>query len=143
MTAVLLLALAGGAAAAKVYKWVDDEGNVHFGDRPAGQDAQEMELRVRPPAQRSQPVPLAPIGGNIGDVMEEDRLRRREAREQEKQAREERQRNCALARDRLRRFVESNYLYDIDDSGNRVILSNEQREASEQRARDEIQRYCG
>jgi hypothetical protein len=48
VTALLLLPLLSNIAAAEIYKWVDAQGNVHFGDKPkdsriAGQ-AQEVEV---------------------------------------------------------------------------------------------------
>jgi len=111
LTAVLLLTVAGSVSGAKVYKWVDQDGNVHFGDRPNTDGAQEMEIKTREPVT---PAPVAPrlqgntLRSNISDVMEEERLRRKEAREKEKEARDSRQRNCLLARDRLRSYEESN-----------------------------------
>jgi len=141
---VLLLAIAGNAAAAKVYRWVDEDGNVHFGDRPADSDAQELEIKPRQPAApAAQPLPDTLNRATISEVMEEERLRRKEVREKEKQVRQNRQRNCLLARDNLRSLEESGYVYDIDSSGKRRILSDSQRKASEQRARDAVTRFCG
>ncbi|MDH3451147.1 MAG: DUF4124 domain-containing protein [Gammaproteobacteria bacterium] len=140
---LLLLTIAGSVSAAKVYKWVDEDGNVHFGDRPANDDAQELEIRNREPAApAAQPLPGNPVRTSISEVMEEERLRRKETREQEKQARQSRQRNCVLARDKLRSFEESDYLYDIDSNGDRHVLSDAQREAAEQAARDDVTRFC-
>ncbi|MDH3714625.1 MAG: DUF4124 domain-containing protein [Gammaproteobacteria bacterium] len=141
---VLLLAFTGAAAGAKVYKWVDEDGNVHFGDRPPADAAQELQIKVRPStAPPSQALPGSTNRTSISEVMEEERLRRKEAREQEQQARETRQRNCVLARDKLRSFEESNYLYDVDSSGKRRILSDAQRETAEKAAREDVQRFCG
>lgn len=43
----LLVLDAGEAAAAGIYRWVDAEGGVHFGDRPpAAQAASPVEVRV-------------------------------------------------------------------------------------------------
>ena len=144
---VLSLAIAGSAVAAKVYKWVDENGDVHFGDRPTRDNAKELEIKVREPAAPA-PVPGQPlpprnqVRTNISDVMEEERLRRKEAREKDKQARESRQRNCVLARDKLRSFQESDYLYDIDSSGKRRVLSKAERAAAERDARDDVTRFC-
>ena len=142
----MLLAIAGSAAAAKVYKWVDENGDVHFGDRPTRNNAQELEIKVQEPvapaAVPGQPPPRNQVRTNISDVMEEERLRRRKAREQEKEARESRQRNCVLARDKLRSYQESDYLYDIDSEGKRRVLSKAERAAAERDARDDVTRFC-
>lgn len=140
---VLLLAATASASAGKVYKWVDEHGNVHFGDRPRDNGAEELEIRVRD-AQPASPAGGAdPMRANIGKVMEEDRLRRQESREEEKQARAKRDRNCQVAKDRLRRMRESTYLYDIDNDGKRRILSHQERAAAEQRVLDQVSQYCG
>ena len=48
----LLAALLSGAstATAEVYKWVDEDGRVHFGDRPQAEDAEAIELKPAAPA---------------------------------------------------------------------------------------------
>lgn len=48
--ALLILALAGTAYAAGVYRWVDEQGNVHYGDTPPAQGAERIQLRVPQPA---------------------------------------------------------------------------------------------
>ena len=45
---LLFLSLAANAALAEMYKWVDDEGNVHYGDRPPVKN--EFEKMKPPPA---------------------------------------------------------------------------------------------
>lgn len=50
----------------RIFKWVDKDGRVHFGDAPQGQGAQEVEVRgiTRVPA--NQP----PVSGNRGGERE-------------------------------------------------------------------------
>lgn len=44
------LALAAPAGAAEVYRWVDDDGNVHFGDaEPLGRQAELVDLEAEEP----------------------------------------------------------------------------------------------
>ncbi|WP_330178236.1 DUF4124 domain-containing protein [Candidatus Vondammii sp. HM_W22] len=46
---VLLLCSAVYSANAGVYKWVDDDGNVHFGDRPSmHKDSSEVKIKKSP-----------------------------------------------------------------------------------------------
>ena len=47
-------------ATAGVYKWVDEQGQVHYGDRPQADSAQEMKLKAppsSPPPDASRTVP--------------------------------------------------------------------------------------
>ena len=41
---ILILAL---PAQAEIYRWVDEQGKVHFGDAPTRDDAQKVEVRVQ------------------------------------------------------------------------------------------------
>jgi len=45
--AVLLVGICGGAASARIYKWVDESGSVHFSDKALENDAAEVYV---PPA---------------------------------------------------------------------------------------------
>ena len=50
LTGSLLLALSASAMASQVYKWVDAQGNTHFGAQPPqGQAATEINTVVAPP----------------------------------------------------------------------------------------------
>ncbi|WP_297528120.1 DUF4124 domain-containing protein [Thiohalobacter sp.] len=57
LTLLLLALLAGQAMAAEVYRWVDEDGTVHFGDQPPP-GAEKVEL---PPPSTYTPPPLPPI----------------------------------------------------------------------------------
>ncbi|MGL5947491.1 MAG: DUF4124 domain-containing protein [Aeromonas sp.] len=62
---VVLAALVSGAALAqggKVYRWVDAQGKVHYGDMaPAGQAANEVDLRVAPNVGTQAPAAVAAV----------------------------------------------------------------------------------
>ena len=74
--------------------------------------------------------------------MESERLRRTEARQKAKAEKAERARRCAQARDRMRRFNEAGYIYDLDNSGNRRVYSAAERERASQRVRQSVEKWC-
>ena len=46
---LLILGLAAIAASAEIYKWVDEEGKIHFGDKaPESAEVEELELPKGP-----------------------------------------------------------------------------------------------
>ena len=45
---VLALVVANGVFASDIYKWIDEDGNVHYGDRPAGEQPVRVAVVSRP-----------------------------------------------------------------------------------------------
>ena len=62
---IALMCLAVGANAQQtVYKWVDEEGVVHFGEAPpAGVEAERITTDAPPPAPRPGPTSALPVSG--------------------------------------------------------------------------------
>lgn len=74
--------------------------------------------------------------------MEAERFQRRGREQKEAQETTERNRNCAYARDRLRRYQEAGTLYNLDGQGERRVLSETERAASHKMAEDDIAKWC-
>jgi Domain of unknown function (DUF4124) len=142
--ATFLLALTAiPGQSAEIYRWVDAEGRVHFGDAPPPEGAERVEVRE----------PLAPDTGlaerrqrgtRLSEILEEDRITRDEARAEEIQVRENRQARCDSARLRLERAARASYIYkDSGDPQNPVILEEADRQQLERSLQEEVQRHCG
>jgi hypothetical protein len=69
ITGSLLLALSATASASQVYKWVDAQGNTHFGNQPPqGQDATQVNTGVSQPKPATPPAPAPlPLPGTEQD----------------------------------------------------------------------------
>lgn len=140
-----LLVLACTPAAAQVYRWTDEEGVVHYGDRPPAQGGGEaVDLR---------PSELGPDHPEVRARRErrerllrafaKERRERQEKAEAERREREQRERNCRTARENLRKVRQARYVYrEAEDSAERTVLSDAER--AEVRAKWEAQteRWC-
>ena len=141
---LLLAGLLITPAGAEVYKWTDEQGRVHYGDRPPEEGAQSVD--VDPGSSSGSPVP--------SDAERRDKTRRllraydeerriKQQREQQEAARAaERQQRCAHARDRLRSYTQAGGLYELDDQGNRRFLDESRRRQAEARAAQDVSRWC-
>ena len=131
-------------AAGAVFKWVDEDGRVHYGDRPETQRAAPVQIRPGP----SGPAPAAPANRaerqrRLTDSMESERLRRLESRQKAEAEKADRARRCNWARDRMRRYESAGFLYDLDSGGERRVLGDDERRRAMHRARQEVERWCG
>ncbi|MBD9427620.1 DUF4124 domain-containing protein [Pseudomonas sp. PDM15] len=79
----VLLALSTGATAGQIYKWVDGQGNVHFGSQPPeGQDAATVNPNISQPKLAAPPA--APQQESAEKAQEDANERvRKEVAEQE------------------------------------------------------------
>jgi len=132
----------------EIYKWVDKHGKVHYGDRPLSEDSEKIRLKDNPEIQSG-----ATGAGPTDAERREKRRRLLEAFEQErveKQAaaakraaeRQELKKNCTVARQELRQMKEAGYLYEYDKSGNRVVLSNDERDKAVADLKRTIDKRC-
>lgn len=143
--AVVALLLAGGTSANEIYKWTDENGNVHYEDRPSGMPT-EQRLAIN--YQRT----------DSGSVQQriEARHERQAARDEAKSvaaaeaeeaaekaaAAEERKQACERARSRLETYLQSRRLYRTDENGERVYLDDEQRQEARSKAEGQITEFC-
>jgi hypothetical protein len=144
--AVLAMTFAVGSVMAnEIYKWTDEEGNVHYEDRPTGAATEE---RLQMSYNRT----------NNSDVQRRVQARvdastaREEARSvaaaAEQEAAEsaavaaERAQKCEKSRARLESYLQSRRIYRTDENGERVYLDDTQREEARRKAEEQITEFC-
>ncbi len=129
--AVLLLVVALATPAfAQVYKWVDENGRTHYGEKPpAGVKATEVGV---PQASPSQPAPADWKQKELESQRQRIEREGREAKEgqREKRVTQARERECAQARRQLSRLEEQIRIYKRDSKGERVYLEDKDRPAA-------------
>jgi hypothetical protein len=136
-----LLCLAIAPCHAEVYRWVDEQGQVHFDDQPPDSSTRSFK-------------PASPSGQGGGEDQRMEKTRkllnayeseRQQAREQAAERREneeKRRRQCVEAKDDLRQYQEAGSLYRLDEEGKRVWYSNAEREALIAQYREAIAKWC-
>ncbi len=143
LQAVLALALASAVATGEVYKWVDTDGNVHYGDRPpaTGVDARSISL---PPAPAEAPdqARRSLKQRRLLEAFEAERNQRDQAEAEASAARRERARDCENARRELARVERANIVTTSDASGARIYMSDEERRIATANARAWIGKHC-
>ena len=144
---LILLSISPLLDAANIYKWTDSKGNVHYGEHPP--DEKAKEVRIRGGQQEDSIDSAAPKKDTaikdrdrIIKAMENDRLARETKRQKKKDAEQKLNKQCANARDLLRRYLSAGSLYRLDDKGNRTTLSKQARQNEITRLKENIKKRC-
>jgi hypothetical protein len=143
---ILLMATAitGAAAATEIYKWVDADGNVQYGDRPSGAES-EVQLQIA-----SQPTDPARIQAQTTARLEQQAIAREAVANEPQGPSEdelraearERADKCTMYRARLEKFVQSRRLYREDANGERVYLDEAETQAARENVQHQVEEYC-
>ena len=147
---LLVLVLAGatltsGALAGEIYKHVDEDGNVQYGDRPTGASGEERMAVVYTGTSSSSLDSQSKRREAYMAEREERRTAQQEQAEADAQAaveQEQRAAKCQESRSRLESYLQANRLYRQDESGERVYLDEAQIQEARQKAEDRIKEYC-
>jgi hypothetical protein len=143
--AVVALTIASGAVANEIYKWTDENGNVHYEDRPTGA-ATEERLYMTYSRTDSNAVQQRVKARVDARTAREDA--RAEAAESQKEAAEsaavaaERAQKCENSRARLESYLQARRVYRTDENGERVYLDDEQRQEARQKAEEQVSEFC-
>jgi hypothetical protein len=124
----LVALLAASAAHAQVYRWVDEQGKVHYGERPpAGAKASPVQDKLAAP-----PGASAPKAAPDASQQERD-FQRRQMERQQKEASDQKaaaraKADCERERSRLAQLrTARRVITGVDDKGDRSYMSDAQR----------------
>ena len=145
---VLVLATAAlttSAFAGEIYKYVDDDGNVQYLDRPSGESGEER-LDVTYSGTSSEAVSArVQHQRDYMSALEEARADARSQRDAEAQARAEmeaRAAKCQEYRARLETYLQSRRLFRENEAGEREYLDEEQTMEARRKVEEAIQETC-
>jgi len=130
-------------ASAVVYKWVDAQGKVQYGDRPPdGVHADVVELLGTHVPHTAAPVPastssLAQKPAATGDPAAKD-LKKAVAQD----VAESREKQCADAQDRYKKLIEGRRLYKTGSDGERQYLTSDEIDAERLNAKRDVDATC-
>ena len=130
------------AQAAGVYKWVDEQGKVHYGDRPGSNNASKIAVPSSPPPSDKSLSERNAKRDKLLQTMEEERTLKEEDSRKAKQKSEEREQRCIEAQDKLKRYERAQYIYKPAEGGQEIIFSEEEREKATVEAKKAVEEWC-
>lgn len=138
-------ALASSAFAGEIYKYVDEDGSVHYVDRPTGESGEKrMDITYSGTSGEAVAERVQQRRDYMA-ALEDARSEARSQREAEAQARAEmeaRAAKCQEQRARLETYLQSRRLYRENESGEREYLDEEQTMEARRKVEEAIQEAC-
>ena len=141
---MFVVSASGIAFASDIYKWTDEDGIVHYGDRPTGDTTVQRLAISSSPTNPAKVQAHARSRYAAKDPAQDSASREPQGPTKEElaaQAAEKRQK-CDTYKARLEKFVHSRRLYKEDDNGERVYLDEKQILAARERVENQVQEYC-
>ena len=144
--AALTFTIGGNVCADEIYKWTDENGNVHYEDRPSGAPTEE---RLQFSYNRTNSTAVASRVQDYRDSTAAREQAREEAKAEklsaaeERKAAEEKLAQCKKYRAQMQTMLESRRVYRQDENGERQYLDEQQRAEARKKAEDLIREACG
>ncbi len=152
MTGFAALALAVTLAfstdlyADEIYKWTDEEGNIHYEDRPSGSPSEQrlqFSYNRTDSAEVQKRVQARHDMTSARQDAREEAAEKDQTRGEEQAAADQKVANCQQYRAQLKTMLESRRLYREDAAGERVYLDDSARAEARQKAEELIKENCG
>jgi hypothetical protein len=131
------------AISAEIYKWVDENGKVHYSDKPFNENAEKVTIE-KPPTEKQR----IEAQNNAKRLIQRDkRLQENKIEDQQllkQQTKEinEKSKICADAKKELEILMTPVRVYQVDENGNESILDDAQRQINIKHYKEEIENNC-
>jgi len=135
---------------AGVYRWVDDQGRVQFGDRPPQtSDAKEVKIKKAPRSSTQSPPPQGTSASDrlrkqqqMLDAYREEREEKQQQKQERKAKKAERAKDCAYAKSHLEDYRSSGRIFEPLPGDKKRYLSDEEYKKEVQRMERIVKQRC-
>lgn len=145
---VLALLAISGSAPGGIYRWVDGEGNTHYGDRPPQTARDVHQVTVPTVAPEAADRAVEPAGAPPKPAAGDERAAPASGAtptatgDMAERAEQRRKAGCSRSRERLSDVEGAEYVYRVDGRGNRIVLTDAERDRAVSEARASVRRLC-
>jgi len=133
--------------AGTVYKWIDEDGQVHYGGKAKQENAKKIEIENRYIDSGNSPPTLSAEERvkkqkRFLDALDAENKSISAEKNKKRDQEEQKLKRCHASRDQLKRAENASALYDLDEKGNRILLNKKQYEQALKQARARVSKWC-
>ncbi len=139
---LLVSALFFNSVHAGVYTWVDEHGQVHFGDSPQ-KNVQPERVKIQAsPTLDPETLKRLEKRERYIDARQKERSVARETREKSEERAAVDKENCKKVKARLSVLERGGRMYSLDKKGERHYLEDDERQAALLATQQDVNKYC-
>jgi hypothetical protein len=137
-----------GMASAVVYKWIDAQGKLQYGDRPPdGVHAEVVELLVahaaaNNSAARASSAPSQPAPAARGPADKPSPKDASDKKAIDQDVAQVKDKQCTDAQDRYKKLIEGRHIYKTGPDGERQFMTSEEIDTERMNAKRDIDSIC-
>lgn len=139
---LLTLLLFSDEAYSEIYKWLDENGKVVYGDKPVSKNADEIKIKntLHPdPASQERYKNQK----KLLKILQEERNEKLSLKKEAQETKAKQEKECAELSAKLQKMKEYRALYEeTDDPFNPKIISDEERKLEENKYEKYIKEHC-
>jgi len=132
-------------AVGEVYRWVDEKGKVHFGDKPPTKEAEKLKVRPSKGTGTMEGTSSAhdyrELQQRMLDSYDEQQKLKKQEEARKKQQQAETEEKCTQAKNKYD-IYDGTRVFTMDKDGNRVYLSEEEVQQGRSELKKWIDTYC-
>jgi len=139
-----MLVLFSLTANAEIYKWTDENGKVHFSDKPVGEKAKALDIKVQksnPSSAKTKDKRKQRAEGFLR-ARQEEREEKNKKIAEKKKLKELRKVNCKKAKKEYNETIRATAVYYKKKDGTRDFLGPERRKKEEEKAKADVKKWC-
>ena len=141
MLIFMLLTVVTVGWARGAYKWVDEDGTVHYSDRLRGDNAEVIKVPVHEPVDGAEDS--AADAGSSGNTQDNpSAVDGEKSPQQLAMEKKQRKENCDKARDQYTRNQNLGRMYRVDANGERQYLSDKERADVLKKSKEAVDYWC-
>jgi hypothetical protein len=138
-----LVLLAPVCVCAEIYKWVDEEGRTHYGEKPQGEGASKISVDSNPDIDENLEIHNQKRD-KLLKIYEEERNMKEEKKQQAEKEERELREKCIALENELKEMQQSGVVfYDLDENDERKYISEQELAAQIEQMQRQYDKYCG
>ena len=126
---------------AKVYKWVDENGQVHYGEQPGNTQAEQVQIRTNETT-APRAIDESKVDYYEGKEKDKQETGATAPPEEPKISKKEKRKLCNEAKSDLAAIMSRGRMREINEKGEYTYLSEEQRQQRISAARKKQKEFC-